>query len=93
MCSKPGLWPTWIKQRFSLSIIFFKVFFAIDCTFIDFHTVRPQGDSTGEVSDSGSSFVRHGLNADKAFMQVHYLKVTSLEFLLAKHTGVSYFCT
>ncbi|XP_068093416.1 aminopeptidase O isoform X3 [Hyperolius riggenbachi] len=36
--------------------------------------LRPQGDSTGEVSDSGASAVRHGLNPDKAFMQVHYLK-------------------
>ncbi|XP_044129453.1 aminopeptidase O [Bufo gargarizans] len=36
--------------------------------------LRPQGESTGEVSDSGASMVRHGLNADKTFMQVHYLK-------------------
>ncbi|KAM5193035.1 aminopeptidase O isoform 2-T2 [Mantella aurantiaca] len=40
----------------------------------DLQILRPQGDSTGEVSDSGASVVRHGLNADKAFMQVHYLK-------------------
>ncbi|XP_056380647.1 aminopeptidase O isoform X2 [Hyla sarda] len=40
----------------------------------DLQILRPQGDSTGEVSDSGASMVRHGLNADKNFMQVHYLK-------------------
>lgn len=32
-------------------------------------------DKTGQVSDSGSSTVKHALNPDKTFMQVHYLKV------------------
>ncbi|KAG2466806.1 AMPO Aminopeptidase, partial [Polypterus senegalus] len=36
--------------------------------------LRPQGERTGEVSESGSSQVKHGLNPDKIFMQVHYLK-------------------
>ncbi|XP_040211420.1 aminopeptidase O isoform X1 [Rana temporaria] len=49
--------------------------------------LRPQGDSTGEVSDSGASVVRHGLNADKAFMQVHYLKGYFLLRYLEKIMG------
>ncbi|XP_018413369.1 PREDICTED: aminopeptidase O [Nanorana parkeri] len=49
--------------------------------------LRPQGDSTGEVSDSGASVVRHGLNADKAFMQVHYLKGYFLLRYLANIMG------
>lgn len=36
---------------------------------------RPNMESTGQVSESGSSTVKHALNPDKAFMQVHYLKV------------------
>lgn len=32
-------------------------------------------ENTGQVSESGSSMVKHALNPDKAFMQVHYLKV------------------
>ena len=33
-------------------------------------------ENTGQVSESGSSMVKHALNPDKAFMQVHYLKVS-----------------
>ncbi|KAJ0067625.1 hypothetical protein NL108_008954, partial [Boleophthalmus pectinirostris] len=36
--------------------------------------LRPNLDSTGAVSESGSSTVKHALNPDKTFMQVHYLK-------------------
>ncbi|XP_072271067.1 aminopeptidase O isoform X3 [Pyxicephalus adspersus] len=49
--------------------------------------LRPLGNSTGEVSDSGASVVRHGLNADKAFMQVHYLKGYFLLRYLANIMG------
>lgn len=36
---------------------------------------RPNMENTGQVSESGSSTVKHALNPDKTFMQVHYLKV------------------
>ncbi|XP_034026418.1 aminopeptidase O isoform X2 [Thalassophryne amazonica] len=36
--------------------------------------LRPIMENTGQVSDSGSSTVKHALNPDKTFMQVHYLK-------------------
>ncbi|KAM9329035.1 aminopeptidase O [Gastrophryne carolinensis] len=49
--------------------------------------LRPQGVSTGKVSDSGASVVRHGLNAYKAFMQVHYLKGYFLLRFLANTMG------
>ncbi|XP_072006944.1 aminopeptidase O isoform X2 [Engystomops pustulosus] len=49
--------------------------------------LRPQGESTGDVSDSGASMVRHGLNADKTFMQVHYLKGYFLLRYLANTIG------
>ncbi|KAM4053324.1 aminopeptidase O isoform 3-T4 [Anomaloglossus baeobatrachus] len=49
--------------------------------------LRPQGESTGEVSESGSTMVRHGLNADKTFMQVHYLKGYFLLRYLANTIG------
>lgn len=32
-------------------------------------------EKTGQVSESGSSTVKHALNPEKTFMQVHYLKV------------------
>jgi len=37
---------------------------------------RPKKESTGELSGSGASVVKHGLKAEKIFMQVHYLKVS-----------------
>ncbi|XP_028661177.1 aminopeptidase O [Erpetoichthys calabaricus] len=47
--------------------------------------LRPKGEHTGEVSESGSSQVKHGLNPDKIFMQVHYLKgFFLLRFLASK---------
>lgn len=39
---------------------------------------RPNREQTGEVSPSGASLVKHGLNPSKIFMQVHYLKVRSV---------------
>ncbi|XP_074994026.1 aminopeptidase O isoform X3 [Calonectris borealis] len=36
--------------------------------------LRPNRESTGELSESGASVVKHGLKAEKIFMQVHYLK-------------------
>lgn len=36
---------------------------------------RPNKENTGEVSESGASLVKHALNPEKPFMQVHYLKV------------------
>ncbi|KAM4707990.1 aminopeptidase O [Discoglossus pictus] len=49
--------------------------------------LRPHGENTGEVSDSGASVVKHGLNAEKAFMQVHYLKGYFLLRFLANRIG------
>lgn len=36
-------------------------------------------EKTGQVSESGSSTVKHALNPEKTFMQVHYLKVSDWE--------------
>lgn len=44
------------------------------------HHFRPNKEKTGHVSDSGSSVIRHGLNPEKVFMQVHYLKVSLSEW-------------
>ncbi|XP_046959017.1 aminopeptidase O [Lynx rufus] len=48
---------------------------------------RPNKEKTGHVSDSGSSVVKHGLNPDKVFMQVHYLKGYFLLRFLAQRLG------
>uniref|UniRef100_A0A8D2JI94 Aminopeptidase O (putative) n=1 Tax=Varanus komodoensis TaxID=61221 RepID=A0A8D2JI94_VARKO len=40
----------------------------------DLQVLRPNKENTGKVSGSGASVVKHGLNAEKVFMQVHYLK-------------------
>ncbi|XP_075455223.1 aminopeptidase O isoform X2 [Ascaphus truei] len=54
--------------------------------------LRPHGETTGEVSDSGASIVRHGLNPEKTFMQVHYLKgYFLLQFLVNKVGQDTYF--
>lgn len=37
---------------------------------------RPNKEKTGHVSASGASVVKNGLNPEKGFMQVHYLKVS-----------------
>ncbi|XP_074789073.1 aminopeptidase O isoform X2 [Athene noctua] len=49
--------------------------------------LRPKKESTGESSESGASVVRHGLKAEKIFMQVHYLKGYFLLRSLARTTG------
>ncbi|XP_072537952.1 aminopeptidase O [Salminus brasiliensis] len=47
--------------------------------------LRPNKDTTGEVSESGASTVKHALNPGKPFMQVHYLKgYFFLKFLASK---------
>lgn len=47
-------------------------------------------ENTGQVTESGSSTVKHALNPDKAFMQVHYLKVRQffLKNILAENWEV-----
>ncbi|XP_059500601.1 aminopeptidase O isoform X3 [Stegostoma tigrinum] len=40
----------------------------------ELQVLRPNKQNTCAVSDSGSTIVKHGLNAGKNFMQVHYLK-------------------
>ncbi|KAM3868152.1 aminopeptidase O [Diretmus argenteus] len=40
----------------------------------DLQILRPNMENTGQVCESGSSTVKHALNPDKTFMQVHYLK-------------------
>ncbi|KAM3610529.1 uncharacterized protein V6R79_005193 [Siganus canaliculatus] len=53
--------------------------------------LRPNMDNTGWVSESGSSTVKHALNPDKAFMQVHYLKGYFLLRFLAYEVGEKQF--
>uniref|UniRef100_A0A8C5P7Z9 Aminopeptidase O n=1 Tax=Leptobrachium leishanense TaxID=445787 RepID=A0A8C5P7Z9_9ANUR len=53
----------------------------------DLQILRPHGEQTGEVSESGASIVRHGLNAEKTFMQVHYLKGYFLLRFIANKIG------
>ncbi|XP_054980987.1 aminopeptidase O isoform X2 [Sorex araneus] len=40
----------------------------------ELQVLRPNKEKTGHVNDSGSSVVKYGLNPEKVFMQVHYLK-------------------
>ncbi|XP_041042416.1 aminopeptidase O isoform X2 [Carcharodon carcharias] len=40
----------------------------------ELQVLRPNKENTSEVSDSGATIVKHGLNPGKIFMQVHYLK-------------------
>uniref|UniRef100_A0A8C4F105 Aminopeptidase O (putative) n=1 Tax=Dicentrarchus labrax TaxID=13489 RepID=A0A8C4F105_DICLA len=49
--------------------------------------LRPNMENTGQVSESGSSTVKHALNPDKAFMQVHYLKGYFLLRFLGSQVG------
>ncbi|KAK5871053.1 hypothetical protein PBY51_003955 [Eleginops maclovinus] len=53
--------------------------------------LRPNMENTGQVSDSGSSTVKHALNPDKTFMQVHYLKGYFLLRFLASQVGEQQF--
>ncbi|XP_076794974.1 aminopeptidase O isoform X3 [Arvicanthis niloticus] len=49
--------------------------------------LRPNKEETGHVSASGASVVKHGLNPEKGFMQVHYLKGYFLLRFLARTLG------
>ncbi|XP_054628808.1 aminopeptidase O isoform X1 [Dunckerocampus dactyliophorus] len=49
--------------------------------------LRPNMEKTGQVSESGSSTVKHALNPDKSFLQVHYLKGYFLLRFLASQVG------
>ncbi|KAM4576805.1 aminopeptidase O isoform 2-T3 [Odontesthes bonariensis] len=49
--------------------------------------LRPNMEKTGQVSDSGSSTVKHALNPEKTFMQVHYLKGYFFLRFLASQVG------
>ncbi|XP_060091441.1 aminopeptidase O [Heteronotia binoei] len=40
----------------------------------DLQVLRPNKENTGKVCESGASVIKHGLNAGKTFLQVHYLK-------------------
>ncbi|XP_034548526.1 aminopeptidase O isoform X2 [Notolabrus celidotus] len=53
--------------------------------------LRPNTENTGQVSESGASIVKHALNPDKAFMQVHYLKGYFLLRFLASQVGEQQF--
>ncbi|KAM9360122.1 aminopeptidase O [Symphorus nematophorus] len=53
--------------------------------------LRPNMENTGQVSASGSSTVKHALNPDKAFMQVHYLKGYFLLRFFASQVGEQQF--
>ncbi|XP_034727514.1 aminopeptidase O isoform X1 [Etheostoma cragini] len=53
--------------------------------------LRPNMENTGQVSESGSSMVKHALNPDKTFMQVHYLKGYFLLRFLASQVGEQQF--
>ncbi|KTG40806.1 hypothetical protein cypCar_00001936, partial [Cyprinus carpio] len=49
--------------------------------------LMPNKENTGEVSESGASVVKHALNPEKPFMQVHYLKGYFLLKFLADQVG------
>ncbi|KAM9392074.1 aminopeptidase O [Pholidichthys leucotaenia] len=53
--------------------------------------LRPNMEKTGQLSASGSSTVKHALNPDKTFMQVHYLKGYFLLRFLASQIGEQQF--
>ncbi|NXK09313.1 AMPO Aminopeptidase, partial [Herpetotheres cachinnans] len=53
----------------------------------ELQVLRPKKESTGELSESGASVVKHGLKAEKIFMQVHYLKGYFLLRSLARAIG------
>ncbi|XP_077673606.1 aminopeptidase O isoform X4 [Eretmochelys imbricata] len=53
----------------------------------ELQVLRPNKENTGEVSESGTCIIKHGLNAEKIFMQVHYLKGYFLLQSLAKKIG------
>ncbi|NXI59253.1 AMPO Aminopeptidase, partial [Chloroceryle aenea] len=53
----------------------------------ELQVLRPKKAKTGEQSESGASVVKHGLKAEKIFMQVHYLKGYFLLQSLARTIG------
>ncbi|XP_065511637.1 aminopeptidase O isoform X3 [Caloenas nicobarica] len=53
----------------------------------ELQVLRPKKESTGELSESGASVIKHGLKAEKIFMQVHYLKGYFLLRSLARTIG------
>ncbi|XP_037706971.1 aminopeptidase O isoform X4 [Choloepus didactylus] len=53
----------------------------------EMQVLRPNKEKTGHVSESGASVIKHGLNPEKIFMQVHYLKGYFLLRFLAKRLG------
>ncbi|XP_051050097.1 aminopeptidase O [Phodopus roborovskii] len=53
----------------------------------EMQVLRPNKEETGLVSASGASVVKHGLNPEKGFMQVHYLKGYFLLRFLARTLG------
>ncbi|XP_062064518.1 aminopeptidase O isoform X5 [Lepus europaeus] len=53
----------------------------------EMQVLRPSKEKTGHVSESGASVIKHGLNPEKIFMQVHYLKGYFLLRFLAKRLG------
>ncbi|XP_051498905.1 aminopeptidase O isoform X4 [Apus apus] len=53
----------------------------------ELQVLRPKKETTGELSESGASIVKHGLKAEKTFMQVHYLKGYFLLRFLARTIG------
>ncbi|NXE22701.1 AMPO Aminopeptidase, partial [Ardeotis kori] len=53
----------------------------------ELQVLRPKKERTGELSESGASVVKHGLKAEKIFMQVHYLKGYFLLRSLARTIG------
>ncbi|XP_016389488.1 aminopeptidase O isoform X2 [Sinocyclocheilus rhinocerous] len=53
----------------------------------ELQVLRPNKENTGEVSESGASVVKHALNPEKPFMQVHYLKGYFLLKFLADQVG------
>ncbi|XP_062985483.1 aminopeptidase O [Elgaria multicarinata webbii] len=55
----------------------------------DLQVLRPNKENTGKVSESGASVIKHGLNAEKVFMQVHYLKGYFLLRSFAEKVGES----
>ncbi|KAF7669889.1 hypothetical protein LDENG_00100580 [Lucifuga dentata] len=57
----------------------------------ELQVLRPNMENTGQVSESGSSMVKHALNPDKTFMQVHYLKGYFLLRFLASQVGEQQF--
>ncbi|XP_055127807.1 aminopeptidase O isoform X1 [Symphalangus syndactylus] len=59
----------------------------MQCSPEEMQVLRPSKDKTGHTSDSGASVIKHGLNPEKIFMQVHYLKGYFLLRFLTKRLG------